>query len=298
MRHPGVVTLMPDHGSHHSWFDDAARIVDREERHSHFRTWWDDPTLAALSELEVNAARYSSVELLLAVSDALDLPQRIKAWTNPETRLATLDALCRIAGEYEGSARQTRSPVTPAGMLDYLTEAASTYEHSTAHDAVLVTTMHQSKGLQWPVVIVGVPVGKDFGHRKISVDKAPVFDARHPLANRSLRYLPGVIKDYGPLKERLAGTDLVSRTAEAERRETERLLYVALTRAECHSIAAFGDPAGQGNILNASADEELLKWVVPTISDVSSPAVEESGVLRINDLRAAGTSGAPPCVSG
>ncbi|MGO2943466.1 MAG: UvrD-helicase domain-containing protein [Brevibacterium aurantiacum] len=288
-----LVTLMPDHGSHHSWFDDAAQIVDREERHSHFRTWWDDPALAALSELEVNAARYSSVELLLAVSDALDLPQRIKSWTNPETRLATLDALCQIAGEYEDSAQQTRSPVTPAGLLDHLTEAASEYEQSTAHDAVLVTTMHQSKGLQWPVVIVGIPVGKDFGHKEISVDKAPVFDARHPLADRSLRYLPGVIKDFGLLKDRLAGLGLVSRTAEAERRETERLLYVALTRAESHSIVAFGDPAGRGNILSASTDDELLEWDVPTIGDVSASAVEESGVLRINDLRAARTSGAP-----
>ena len=288
-----LVTLMPDHCSHDTWFEDAARIVDNEIRHEHYRTWWADPALAALSELEVNAARYSSVELLLAVSDALDLPQRIKAWTGPETRLATLDALCQIAGEYEDAAQQTRSPVTPAGLLDHLTQAASDYEQSTAHDAVLVTTMHQSKGLQWPVVIVGVPVGKDFGHREISVEKAPVFVARHPLANRSLRYLPGVIKDYGPLKERLAGLDTVSRGGEAEKRETDRLLYVALTRAECHSIVAFGDPTGKSNVLSASLDDVLLEWEVPTIGDTSSSAVEDSGVLRIADLRRAEADGAP-----
>lgn len=288
-----LVTLMPDHGSHDTWFEDAARIVDKEERHKHYRTWRADPALAALSELEVNAARYSSVELLLAVSDALDLPQRIKAWTSPETRLATLDVLCQIAGEYEDAAQQTRSPVTPAGLLDHLTQAASAYEQSTVHDAVLVTTMHQSKGLQWPVVIVGVPVDKDFGHKEISVEKAPVFDARHPLANRSLRYLSGVIKDYGPLKERLAGLDTVSRAGEAEKRETDRLLYVALTRAECHSIVTFGDPTGKSNVLNASVDDALLEWEVPTIGDTSSSAVEESGVLRIADLRRVEADGAP-----
>lgn len=283
-----LVTLMPDHGSHDTWFEDAARIVDKEERHKHYRTWWADPALAALSELEVNAARYSSVELLLAVSDALDLPQRIKAWTGPETRLATLDALCQIAGEYEDAAQQTRSPVTPAGLLDHLTQAASAYEQSTVHNAVLVTTMHQSKGLQWPVVIVGVPVDKDFGHREISVEKAPVFDARHPLANRSLRYLSGVIKDYGPLKERLGGLDTVSRARDAEKRETERLLYVALTRAECHSIMAFGDPTGRHNVLSDSVDDDLLSWNLPTVLDQTTSAFDDNGSLRIADLRRGG----------
>lgn len=288
-----LVTLMPDHGSHDTWFEDAARIVDKKERRVQPRSWWDDPALAALSELALNAAHHSPVDLLLSIIDALDLPPRIKAWTTPENRLATLDSLCQIAGEYADASEQTRSPVTPAGLLDHLTEAAGSYEQTAAHDAVLVTTMHQSKGLQWPVVIVGVPVDKDYGHREITVEKASVFDARYPLANRALRYLPRVLKGYDPLKDRLRHLDAVSRANQAEKDETARLLYVALTRAECHSIAAFGDPAGRGNILNASADEALLDWDVPTISDVSSPAVEESGVLRINDLRAAGTSGAP-----
>ncbi|MCD1287792.1 MULTISPECIES: UvrD-helicase domain-containing protein [unclassified Brevibacterium] len=288
-----LVTLIPDHGSHHSWFEETARIHDKTARHQHYRTWWNDPTLASLAEAEVNAARFSAAELVLAVIDALDLPQRIKAWTHPETRLATLDALCQIAAEYEDSTQQTRSPITPAGLLHHLTEAAGSYEQTTAHDAVLVTTMHQSKGLQWPVVIVGVPVAKDFGHREITVEKAPVFDARQPLANRSLRYLPGVIKDYGPLKDRLAGLDSVRSAGTAEKRETERLLYVALTRAECHSIVAFGDPTGKNNVLSMSVDERLLEWDVPTLSDASSPAVEEAGVVRIADLRSSRGGGSP-----
>ena len=152
-----LVTLMPDHGRHNTWFEDTARIADKEQRHEHPQEWWHDPTLTALSDLAVNAAHHSSVELLLAIIDALDLPQRIKSWTTPESRLATLDALCQIAGEYEDAAHQTRMPVTPAGLLDHLKEAATAYEQTSAHDAVLVTTMHQSKGLQWPVVVVGVP---------------------------------------------------------------------------------------------------------------------------------------------
>lgn len=280
-----LVTLMPDHGSHDTWFEDAARIVDKKERRDQPRTWWDDPALATLSELALNAAHHSPVDLLLSIMDALDLPQRIKAWTTPENRLATLDSLCQIAGEYADAAEQTRSPVTPAGLLDHLTEAAGSYEQTTAHDAVLVTTMHQSKGLQWPVVIVGVPVDKDYGHREITVEKAPVFDARHPLANRALRLLPGVLKGYDPLKDRLRSLNAVSRASQAEKDETARLLYVALTRAETYSIVAFGDPAGKDNVLTKSVSEDLLEWDLPTITDQTVGATEENGILRIANRR-------------
>src|SRR5699024_10768640 len=234
---------------------------------------------------------HSSVELRVAIIDSLDLPQRIKSWTSPESRLATLDALCQIAGEYEDAAHQTRMPVTPAGLLDHLKEAGTAYEQTSAHDAVLVTTMHQSKGLQWPVVVVGIPIDKDYGHREINVEKAPVFDARHPLANRSLRYLPGVLKNYGPLKQRLGELDVVSRAQDAEDRETTRLLYVALTRAECHSIMAFGGPVGRLNVLSASVDDELLQWEVPTATDGDSIAANEAGTIQIAARRRTGDDG-------
>ncbi|WP_193084616.1 UvrD-helicase domain-containing protein [Brevibacterium aurantiacum] len=280
-----LVTLLEDHESHDTWFDNAVHITDKQQRRVQPSTWWSDPALAALAELATHASQHTSVELLLAVVDALDLPQRIKAWSTPETRLATLDALSQIAAEYEDASHQTRMPVTPAGLLEHLDEAARAYEQTTAHDAVLVTTMHQSKGLQWPVVIVGISGAKDYGHREVTVEKAPVFDARHPLANRSLRLLPRVLSSYGPLKERLGQTGTVRRSTESERNETARLLYVALTRAECHSIMAFGDPTGQNNVLSRAVDEELLTWDLPEIGDDSTPAVDEAGELRISNRR-------------
>ncbi|WP_152348343.1 UvrD-helicase domain-containing protein [Brevibacterium sp. CFH 10365] len=281
-----LVTLLSDHEHHESWFDDAVRITDKDQRREKPATWWSDPALASLRELAIQASQHTSVELLLAVIDALDLPQRIKAWSAPETRLSTLDALCQIAAEYEDASHQTRMPITPAGLLAHLTEAAGAFEQTTAHDAVLVTTMHQSKGLQWPVVIVGVSADKDYGHREVTVEKASAFDARHPLANRSLRLLPKILSIFGPLKERLGRTDTVRRSTESERNEAARLLYVALTRAQCHSIMAFGDPTGKNNVLNAAVEEELLTWDLPEIGEDSAPSVDEAGEARIKNRRA------------
>src|SRR5699024_4420071 len=154
-------------------------------------------------------------------------------------------------------------------------------EQTTAHDAVLVTTMHQSKGLQWPVVIVGVPVDKDYGHREITVEEASVFDARYPLANRALRYLRRVLKGYGPLKDRLRHLDAVGRANQAEKDETARVLYVSLARAETYRSVAFGDPAGKDNELTKSSAEELLGPDLPPITDPPVGATEENGIRRI-----------------
>ena len=284
-----LVTLLSDHEHHESWFDDAVRIADKDERRKRPSTWWSDPAFAALSKLTTQGSQHVAVELLLAVIDALDLPQRIKAWSAPETRLSTLDAFCQIAAEYEDASHQTRMPVTPAGLLKHLTEAAGAFEQTTAHEAVLVTTMHQSKGLQWPVVIVGISANKDYGHREVTVEKASVFDARDPLANRSLRLLPKVLKDFGPTKERLGRTDSVRRSTESERNEAARLLYVALTRAECHSVMAFGVPTGTNNVLNAAVKDELLTWDLPEISGGSVPSADEAWELRIANRRAKGS---------
>src|SRR5699024_3679342 len=281
-----LVTLLRDHGHHEPWFDTAVGIADKEQRLAQPATWWSDPALAALHELTVQASQYSSVELLLAVIDALDLPQRLKPWSAPATRLSTPAAFCQIAAEYEDASHQTRMPVTPAGLLAHLPEAAEVFEQTTALDAVLVTTMHQSKGLQWPVVIVGVSADKDYGHREVTVEKAPAFDARHPLANRSLRLVPRILSNLGPLEERLGRTDSVRRSTESERSEAARLLYVALTRAQCHSIMAFGDPTGKNNVLNAAVEEELLTWDLPEIGEDSVPNVDEAGELRIENRRA------------
>src|SRR5699024_11891398 len=84
---------------------------------------------------------------------------------------------------------------------------------------------------------------------------------------------------------RLVRSDAVSRANQAEKDETARLLYVALTRAETYSIVAFGDPAGKDNVLTRSVSEELLEWDLPTITDQTVGATEENGILRIANRR-------------
>src|SRR5699024_7095239 len=110
--------------------------------------------------------------------------------------------------------------------------------------------------------------------------------------NRSLRLVPRILSNFGPLKDRLGRTDTVRRSTESERNESARLLYVALTRAQCHSIMAFGDPSGKNNVLNAAVEEELLTWDLPEIGGDSVPSVDEAGEARIKNRRAKGSENA------
>ena len=286
-----LVTLMSDHGSHGTWFETAARITDKDERKQQPHTWWNDSSLAGLADLRARVTEYAPADLVVAVIDALDLHQRIKAWSSPETRLANLDSLRSLAAEYEETAHQTRKPATASGLLDHFTEVATKFDHGTAYGSVLVMTMHQSKGLQWPVVIVGIPVVKDYGHQEVSVEKASNFDVRRPLAGRSIRLLPRVIKNYEPLKVRLGETDTVRNGTEAEHQEAARLLYVALTRAETYSILAFGHPQGVKNQLETSVGTKFLEWDVPTSEIGTGSAINEDGVLKVADLRAGASDG-------
>ncbi|MGO1567300.1 MAG: UvrD-helicase domain-containing protein, partial [Brachybacterium sp.] len=281
-----LVTLLPDHARRETWFEDAVRIVERDERRAHPHTWWEDETLHALDSLRGRVSDVSPSQLLVEVIDALDLPQRIKGWSAPETRLANLDGLRQLALEYEESARSTRTPVSAAGLLAHLTDVGDEYSDATAHDAVLVTTMHQSKGLQWPVVVTGIPQSRDWGHKVVSVQKAEAFDVLKPLDGRSIRFLPRVLDGYDELKERLDGSAVVSAGKVAERRESARLYYVGLTRAELYSIAAFAYPDGQGNALGEAIDSDvpLLEW------DVPEPGTA-AGEVRVNNLRVGEAAG-------
>ncbi|WP_198393845.1 PD-(D/E)XK nuclease family protein [Brevibacterium yomogidense] len=163
---------------------------------------------------------------------------------------------------------------------------ADDYSDVTAHEAALVATMHQSKGLQWPVVVTGIPQARGWGHRAVSVQKAESFDVMHPLGGRSIRFLPRVLDGYADLRERLDASAVVSAGKEAESRESARLYYVGLTRAELYSVMAFATPDGEGNALG-----EAVRGDAPVVEWDDAAVGNSEAELRVNDLRADGSVG-------
>jgi ATP-dependent helicase/nuclease subunit A len=110
-------------------------------------------------------------------------------------------------------------------------------------DAVVVSTWHRAKGLEWPIVVlldtseprartaVGVSVASD----------AAELDVNDPLRDRWLRYWPNpfhVSQRNAPLLAKIAAHPASLEIDEQARREELRLLYVGWTRARDRLVLA------------------------------------------------------------
>jgi len=240
LRHPHaeIVALTATDPAPEGWLADRIRHV-QGGRPS--REWAADHSIVrAIDELRPRVGALSPSETLDAVLEAADLRRWILGWGRGAFRLGNVEALRRMAAEYQEQCAHRRAAATPAGLLGAY--AASVEEETdlqaegTGAEAVHVLTYHRAKGLEWPVVVLTqldwAPEGRVW-ELSVMDDRAEI-DIDRPLAGRWLRCWPW------PYGAQEVGTGLAERDAirtaqeEALRRaraEELRLLYVGMTRA-------------------------------------------------------------------
>ncbi|WP_407538646.1 UvrD-helicase domain-containing protein [Deinococcus radiomollis] len=103
-----------------------------------------------------------------------------------------------------------------------------------AGDAVTLTTMHSSKGLEWPLVVVA-----DLNWSPPPGTNTVLIDAEYGVALRG--------DEEGG--QSLVYTLIAERHAAQDAREARRLLYVAATRARDGLLLSGSGPAGKGSLL-------------------------------------------------
>jgi ATP-dependent helicase/nuclease subunit A len=188
--------------------------------------------LEAWRDLRALRDRLPLGDLLRRAADALDLDAALLAGPDGERRAVNLEKAIGLAHRFEADggrpgelaahlrALAARPPREPEADLE-------------AGDAVAILSVHQAKGLEWPIVFV-----PDMGVR-------PRSDARRALLDEGGR-LCAMLVD--PSREEFVETASVRAAREAERRaqaaESRRLLYVALTRARDHLVLSGEAPAG------------------------------------------------------
>ncbi len=212
----------------------------------------------SLAPVRARLSLLSPSEALDEVLASLDVVHLCARWPDAPQRVANLDALRGIASGYEDRCHQEREAGTVAGLVRYFDDMAteklrrdeviaSDDQHVPTDDgAVIVSTYHRAKGLEWPVVVLS---SLDKAERRTAWEVCPEsdgdgaaasFDPEHPLAGRWIRYWPkplGALKN-APLLEAAEQSPEGVRVGQREEKERARLLYVGFTRARDHLVLA------------------------------------------------------------
>jgi len=222
------------------------------------------------SQLGVLGA-FDRIAELLAVRDVC------RRWGNAPDRLANVNVLRAYAVGYTEFASEEGAGMTPAGLAAFLTGLDDGKNDRQAfspdRDAVIVSTWHKAKGLEWPIVVL-YELDFEFNrqvpdiHIATDVKKISLDD---PLARRWIRYWPN------PYNARAKAEyhDLVrSHKAFAvyegiEKRESLRLLYVGWTRA-------------RDRVVLTCKEGKFTEGVFEEFHDGTSPLLSEPGNGKVH----------------
>lgn len=243
-----------------------------------------------LRSLRQAAALMALPELFAQLWDELKPEFVLSQQENGPSKLANVKKLRRLAQQY----CQTKQ----ASLAEWLQNvkdlrASSSKEPAAtvqADDALQIMTIHNSKGLEFDLVILP------------QLDKSVKGDAV------SIKYLPGKEGEQGLLGIKVPNKEMQlqnsgvyelakARDSELEEEESRRLLYVAMTRAQKQLLmvgtvaeeklpeAVIGLPAAKGwwqqlqAVYEADWDkqESSCPWVRLLCADALSPAVEQQG---------------------
>jgi ATP-dependent helicase/nuclease subunit A len=223
--------------------DHRLKFIQTEEHPARWAIELD--YIKELRELRAKVAELSSAEILSLVMEELDIPRIVAAWGNPSQRLSNLDALSKLALQYEENCNRLHSAASLGGFLLWLAEleglGLDAQGSGEGKDAVNVMTYHKSKGLEWPVVVCHSLEGNlrdNVWGISIEGDTQNV-DLDNILGGRWLRYWVNPFADQiknTPLEERTNSSSAKAKAQLAAREEEARLLYVGLTRARDYLI--------------------------------------------------------------
>lgn len=228
--------------------EDRLEYLEQMEQQVATGRWAErESVIRELNALREQASDLSSTEILNLVLESLDLRRTIAGWGSVQQRLENVDALRRLARQYEDNCNRLHAAASLAGFLLWLNDLETSTKDDQGSgenpDAVNVMTYHKSKGLEWPIVVchgLDNKLRADLWGMDI-VPETDVVDLNHVLGNRRLRYW------VNPYAAQQNGTPMAARMQESAEKKLKmqqaqeeeiRLLYVGLTRARDYLIFA------------------------------------------------------------
>jgi len=243
----------------------VSRYVDSSGDHPEWETW-----LLRFRSLHSAAESGGVVALVSRLLGSCGVRAMLLSTVGGERSLTNILHCCELLHQVEREQGKSLS-----GLITWLErrisapskDDAALLRLETDEDAVMISTIHASKGLQYPVVFVPF-----------------AWDAPSGKADRALFH-----NDEGDLVLDLAGgEENLQRAALEQKGEAARLLYVALTRAEFRCYAVWGG-------INGAVDSPLFRLLhggLTSKDGKSFSALSDQGILDdVRQLSASGDNG-------
>lgn len=223
-----------------------AEIEEEKDKSERLERWGhDNPFIQQLKMFRHKSKELSATEILNGLVEKMDIRRTVAAWSNEQQRLDNIDALRKLAADYEETCNRLHSAATLGGFLlwlDDLSKQKTDFQGTGAGiNAVNVMTYHKSKGLEWPFVVChnldSDLKDKIWGIRIIR--QKPEIDIENPLANRLLCYWINPYADQIQKTALMERVDIHPAKQEAQKEalaEEVRLMYVGLTRARDYLV--------------------------------------------------------------
>jgi ATP-dependent helicase/nuclease subunit A len=228
----------------------------------------EPPCLETLRQLRARYPLAGLEQVFAYVCASLPLDDFLLRHDQPAFREANLEALRGLVLSFIQKRHARQLPATLAAFLIDLQKQPHRKEGDRtgkqSGDAVVLSTLHASKGLEWPVTVLWkwaeVRATNAFG---VHLQSPQALSLQTPLAGRWIRYWPN------PLNSKTKNSRIFDLTAETaspiqarDRRDRLRLAYVGMTRAKSHLILCESDPSNLGLDLKFQ-DGVLLAAEIP-----------------------------------
>ena len=223
-----------------------------------WRWAFDNDFIKKINELRRDTLELSANEILNFILEELDLRRIIAAWGNKAQRLENVDVIRKLSLQYENACNRLHSAASLGGFLLWLAEKAERQEDTQSSgenpDAVNVLTYHKSKGLEYPICVMGsleqsmrndvfgisiVSDTVDEGNPDESGKGGGAVNLDDILRGRWLRFWVNPYADQirnTLLEERINESDAKAQKTLESLAEEARLLYVGVTRARDYLV--------------------------------------------------------------
>ncbi len=228
--------------------EDRLKYLKAKEEGNVTGAWASDqPYIKELDALREEVKELSSSEILNLLLDEVDLRRIVASWGNKQQRFDNIDALRKMASDYEDRCNRLHTAASLGGFLLWLNEIE--YEKNDkqasgeSSESVNVLTYHKSKGLEYPILIchsLEQNLRADVWGMEIMSDRTEV-DLDDVLGGRWLRFWVNPYADQvrnTPLETSLHQSTIYNNLYQKALAEEARLLYVGITRARDYLIFA------------------------------------------------------------